>query len=146
MDSPGPVRSTARSELSVDGACTAWLIRRDFDPEATFAFSEAASSPGDGPFGFDPPIGGDGSTFAALLRARGVADPVLWRLAEIVSLAASDLEEFPDADALRLDVAFRGLVMLHDDRRALELVGLLIDDLDEAQRPVLLGGAGGGDA
>jgi hypothetical protein len=81
--------------------------------------------------------GGD-CTFETILRRRGLDDPVLWRLAEIVHEADIDDERFDAPQAPGLDAVLRGLSMVCRDERVLELTGPLFDGLYEYLRRELL--------
>jgi hypothetical protein len=83
--------------------------------------------------------GGDCS-FETVLRRRNLEDPVLWKLAELVHEADLDDERFDAPEARGLDVVLRGLSMVADDRRVLELSAPLFDGLYEyLRRGLLLG-------
>lgn len=120
--------------VTVDAACSGWLIRRFIDPAAELVFAVApVSGEGSASVRFEQSGADKQSRFAALLRAYELTDPVLWRLAESVRLAAEDLDEYHDTDALRLDVACRGLRLLHEDRSVVELIGIVMDELYDAR-------------
>jgi hypothetical protein len=132
-----------RQGVHIDRAACAWLIRRFLDPEARFIF---VADPADVPAGataFDMrgvDLGhhdGDCS-FETILRRRDLTDPVLWRLAEIVHEADLDDERYDAPEARGLDVVLRGLSMVCDDDRVLELTGPVFDGLYEYHRRALL--------
>jgi hypothetical protein len=81
--------------------------------------------------------GGD-CTFETILRRYELADPVLWKLAEIVHEADLDDERYDAPEAPGLDVVLRGLSMVCDDERVLELTGPLFDGVYEYHRRALL--------
>jgi hypothetical protein len=134
-----------RTGVHIDRAACAWLIRRFLDPDAEFVFvTDPADVPCDAT-GFDMRgvdlghHGGDCS-FETILRRHDLSDPVLWRLAEIVHEADLDDERYDAPEAPGLDVVLRGLSMLYDDDRILDVTGPVFDGLYEYHhRAVLLG-------
>jgi hypothetical protein len=131
--------------VHIDRAACAWLIRRHLDPAATFSFvDDPAEVPPDAT-AFDMRgaelghHGGDCS-FETILDRHHLDDPVLWKLAELVHEADLDDERFDAPEARGLDVVLRGLSMVCDDARVLELTGPLFDGLYEYfRRAMLLG-------
>ena len=134
-----------RERIHVDRAACAWLIRRYIDPDAEFWFiADPADIPGDAT-PFDIPgaklshHAGDCS-FETILRRYDLADPVLWRIAQVVHEADLDDQRFDAPEAPGLDVALRGLSMVCADERVMELTGPLFDGLYEYfRRATLLG-------
>ncbi|WP_218639416.1 chromate resistance protein ChrB domain-containing protein [Streptomyces sp. IMTB 2501] len=63
---------------------------------------------------------------------------VQWKLAEIVHEADLDDERYDAPEAPGLDVVLRGLSMICDDDRILELTGPLFDGLYEYHRRATL--------
>ncbi|WP_117209094.1 chromate resistance protein ChrB domain-containing protein [Allorhizocola rhizosphaerae] len=125
-----------RANIHIDRAACAWLIRRRLDAAAEFVF---VKDPGDVPpdaTPFDIPgvdlahHGGD-CTFETILRRKGFDDPALWRIAEIVHEADLDDERYHAPEAPGLDVVLRGLSMVCDDNRVLEISGPIFDGLYE---------------
>lgn len=132
-----------RAGVHIDRAACAWLIRRHVDPQAEFVFvADPAQVPADAtPFdmrGVDLSHHGADCTFETILRRYEVADPVLWKIAEIVHEADLDDGRFDAPEAAGLDVVLRGLSMVRDDPRVLELTGPLFDGLYEYHRRALL--------
>ncbi|GAA0265542.1 chromate resistance protein ChrB domain-containing protein [Cryptosporangium japonicum] len=132
-----------RAGVHIDRAACAWLIRRHVDATAEFVFvADPGDVPGDAtPFdmrGVDLGHHGGDCTFETILRRYDLADPVLWRLAEIVHEADIEDERFDAPEAPGLDAVLRGLSMICDDDRVLELTGPLFDGLYEYQRRALL--------
>ena len=132
-----------RRGVHIDRAACAWLIRRYVDPEARFVFvADPAEVPADAaPFdmrGADLGHHGDDCTFETILRRYELTDPVLWRLAEIVHEADLDDERYDAPEAPGLDAVLRGLSMVCDDDRVLELTGPMFDGLYEYHRRALL--------
>lgn len=134
-----------RQSIHIDRSASAWLIRRFIDTDAEFTF---VAGPDDVPadaIAFDMrgvEFGHHGSdcTFETLLRRHDLADPVLWRIAEIVHEADIDDALFDAPEAPGLDTVLRGLSMVADDYRVLELTGPLFNGLYEFfRRELLLG-------
>jgi hypothetical protein len=137
------MRWATRAGVHIDRAACAWLIRRHLDPDAEFVFvDDPAEVPADAT-AFDMRgaelghHGGDCS-FETILRRHHLDDPVLWKLAELVHEADLDDERFDAPEARGLDVVLRGLSMVCDDGRVLELSGPLFDGLYEYQRRAML--------
>ncbi len=139
------MRWVTRAGIHIDRSSSAWLIRRFLDPAATFTFVSGPDEvPEDGvPFdmrGVEFGHHGTDCTFETLLRRHEVADPVLWRIAEIVHEADLDDELYEAPEAAGLDTALRGLSMVADDDTILELTGPLFDGLYEFFRRALMTG------
>jgi hypothetical protein len=139
------MRWATRKGIHIDRSASAWLIGRFIDPDAEFVF---VTGPDDVPADASPfdmrgvEFGHHGSdcTFETLLRRHDLADPVLWRIAEIVHEADIDDARFDAPEAPGLDTVLRGLSMVADDHRVLELTGPLFDGLHEFyRREFLLG-------
>ena len=132
-----------RAGVHIDRAACAWLIRRHVDPDAEFVFvADPAAVPADAtPFdmrGVDLSHHGGDCTFETILRRYDLADPVLWRIAEMVHEADIDDERYDAPEAPGLDVVLRGLSMVCPDEQALMLTGPVFDGLYEYQRRALL--------
>jgi hypothetical protein len=131
--------------VHIDRAACAWLIRRHLDAEAEFVFvDDAAQVPADATAfdlrGVELGHHGGECSFETILRRHQLDDPVLWKLAEVVHEADLDDERFDAPEARGLDVVLRGLSMVCDDPRVLELSGPLFDGLYEFyRRGMLLG-------
>jgi hypothetical protein len=139
------VKWVTRAGIHIDRASSAWLIRRFLDPDSTFDFVNRPDEvPADGvPFdtrGVEFGHHGDDCTFETLLRRHDVADPVLWRIAEIVHEADLDDEKFDAPEAPGLDTVLRGLSMVADDDTMLEITGPLFDGLYEFFHRALMTG------
>ena len=137
------MRWVTRAGVHIDRAACAWLIRRHLDPEAEFVFvADPAEAPADAtPFdmrGVELGHHRGDCTFETILRRHYPDDPVLWRLAEIVHEADIDDDRFDAPEAPGLDVVLRGLSMVGDDHRVLEVSGPLFDGLYEYYRRGLL--------
>ena len=134
-----------RAGCHVDRAGCAWLIRRFIDPDAEFGFvDDPAEVPsGATPFdmtGVDLSHHAGDCSFETFLRRYDLNDPVLWRVAEIVHEADIDDERYDAPEAPGLDILIRGLSMVCDDLRLLEITGPLFDGLYEyVRRQTLLG-------
>ncbi|MFI0449687.1 chromate resistance protein ChrB domain-containing protein [Actinomadura sp. 6N118] len=139
------MRWATRAGIHIDRAACAWLIRRHLDESAEFVFvTDPAEVPGDAtPFdmrGADLGHHGADCSFETILRRYDLADPVLWRIAEIVHEADLDDERYDAPEAVGFDVALRGLLMVCDDDRIVELTKPLFDGLYEyIRRATLLG-------
>ncbi|MDP4505462.1 chromate resistance protein ChrB domain-containing protein [Nonomuraea turcica] len=132
-----------RSGVHIDRAACAWLIRRHVDADAEFVFvDDPAKVPEDAtPFdmrGVELSHHGGDCTFETILHRYEVADPVLWKIAEIVHEADIDDERFDAPEAPGLDAILRGLSMICDDSRVLEITGPVFDGLYEFYRRGLL--------
>lgn len=139
------MRWATRAAIHIDRSASAWLIRRFIDPEAEFIF---VTSPDDVPTGARPfdmrgvEYGhhGNDCTFETLLHRYDLTDPVLWRIGEIVHEADLDDGRFDAPEAPGLDTVLRGLSMVVDDHRVLEVTGPLFDGLYEfLRRELILG-------
>ena len=132
-----------RKHCQIDRAACAWLIRRFVDPEAEFVFVEDADEVPADATAFDmrgvelSHHGGDCS-FETFLRRYELDDPVLWDIARIVHEADLDDERYDAPEAVGFDVALRGLSMVVDDERLLELTGPLFDGLYEFRKRALM--------
>jgi hypothetical protein len=132
-----------RANIHIDRAACAWLIRRDLDPNAQFVFlTDPTQIPADAT-AFDlrgVELGhhnGDCS-FETILRRHELTDPVLWRIAEIIHEADLDDERYDAPEAPGLDIALRGLSMIHTDEDILTHTGPLFDGLCEYYRRAML--------
>jgi hypothetical protein len=138
------VRWATRAGVHIDRAASAWLIRGHIDSEAEFVFvSDPADVPAEAvPFdmrGVEFGHHGDDCTFETLLRRHDIADPVLWRIAEIIHEADLEDERFDAPEAPGFDVLLRGLSMTQPDERVLALTGPMFHGLYEYFRRALLG-------
>lgn len=139
------MRWATRRGVHIDRAACAWLIRREIDPEARFIFvADPADVPPEvTPFdmpGVDLSHDGDDCTFETLLRRHDLTDLVLWRMAAMVHEADLDDERYDAPEAPGFDLALRGLSMVADDARVLELTEPLFDGAYEFfRRELLLG-------
>ncbi|WP_405880674.1 chromate resistance protein [Streptomyces sp. NBC_01136] len=134
-----------RAGIHIDRAACSWLIRRHVDKKAEFVFvTDPAQVPEHAtPFdmrGVDLGHHGGDCSFETILRRYELTDPVLWKLAEIVHEADLDDERYDAPEAPGMDVALRGLSMICDDERILELTGPLFDGLYEYHRRATLTG------
>lgn len=132
-----------RAGVHIDRAACAWLIRRHLDPEPEFVFVDdpALVPPDATPFdmrGAELSHHGGDCSFETILRRYELDDPVLWKLAEIVHEADIDDERFDAPEARGMDVILRGLSMICDDERVLEITGPIFDGLYEFHRRALL--------
>jgi hypothetical protein len=134
---------TTRRHCHIDRAACAWLIRRFLDPEAEFVFVDDPEElpPDATPFdmrGVELSHRGGDCSFETFLRRYELDDPVLWDIARIVHEADLDDERYDAPEAAGFDVALRGLSMIVDDERLLELTGPLFDGLYEFRKRALM--------
>ena len=122
--------------VGVDRMACAWLITKYLDPEAEFLFVPEGTKPlPEGAEPFDIPGARFShhqghATFATLLRAYDLKDPVLERIARIVDEADVVQEVLLEPAAPGLDLLCRGLRLISpDDQVALEHGHLLYDAL-----------------
>ena len=132
-----------RAGVHIDRAACAWLLRRFIDPKASFVFvDDPAEVPAEATAfdmrGVELGHHGGDCSFETILRRYELEDPVLWKLAELVHEADLDDERFDVPEARGLDVILRGLSMVCDDVRVLEVSGPLFDGLYEYYRRALL--------
>ena len=137
------MRWATRTGVHIDRAACAWLLRRFIDPDATFVFvDDPAEVPAEATAfdmrGVELGHHGGDCSFDTILRHYQLDDPVLWKLAELVHEADLDDERFDAPEARGLDVLLRGLSMVCDDPRVLEISGPLFDGLYEYHRRALL--------
>jgi hypothetical protein len=137
------MRWATRAGVHIDRAACAWLLRRFIDPDATFVFvDDPAEVPAEATAfdmrGVELGHHGGDCSFETILRHYQLDDPVLWKLAELVHEADLDDERFDAPDARGLDVILRGLSMVCDDLRVLEVSGPLFNGLYEYYRRALL--------
>jgi hypothetical protein len=134
--------------VHIDRAACAWLIRRFLDPRAEFVFvTDPVEAPADA-IAFDmrgadlshhtSAAGVEDCSFETILRRFDLSDPVLWRMAELVHEADLDDERYDVPEACGLDVIVRGLSMVCDDRRVLQVTGPIFDGLYEYHRRRML--------
>ena len=139
------MRWATRKGIHIDRSASAWLIGRFIDPAADFAFVAGPDDvPADAtPFdmrGVEYGHQGNDCTFETLLRRHDLADPVLWRIAEIVHEADLDDGRFDAPEAVGLDTVLRGLSMVTDDHTILSLTRPVFDGLYEFfRRELILG-------
>jgi hypothetical protein len=103
-----------RPRPHIDRIASAWLIRRFCDPEATFAFADAADAARKGiPFdvlGADFGHHGEDCTFETLVKRFAIKDRRVQVIAEIVHEADLHDGKFTRNEAAGLDLAINGLV------------------------------------
>lgn len=140
------MRWATRRGCHVDRAACAWLVRRFVDADATFDFVDDPSDvPADAtPFDMRGVAlshhGGD-CTFETMLRHFALDDPVLWEVAKVVHEADLADDRYDEPDAAGLDAVCRGLTLVADDARVLDVAGVVFDGLYEHRRRRLLGEA-----
>ena len=103
-----------RPRPHIDRIASAWLIKRFCDPDARFAFADAADAARKGiPFdvlGADFGHHGEDCTFETLVRRFGIKDRRVKVIAEIVHEADLHDGKFTRNEATGLDLAINGLV------------------------------------
>jgi len=138
------VRWATRAGCHVDRAACAWLIRRYVDAEPEFVF---VTDPDDVPADAEPfdirgaalsHHGGDCS-FETILRRYDLTDPVLWDIARIVHEADIGDDRYDAPEAPGLDALCRGLSLVLDDHRLLDVANTMFDGLYEHRRRHLRG-------
>ena len=120
--------------VGVDRIGCAWLIRRFIDAEADFLFIPpsreslpANAEPFDIP-GVKLSHHGGHCSFHAMLKAHGLTDPILARIARIIDEADTIQEAHIEPAAAGLDLICEGIRLLSpDDATAIER-GLMIYD------------------
>jgi hypothetical protein len=119
-------------------------LRRFVDPDAEFVFvTDPADVPADAtPFdmrGVELSHHEGNCSFETILGHFHLEDPVLWEVARLVHEADLADERFDEPCAPGLDVISRGLSLVLDDERLLEVSAAIFDGLYEYRRRLLLG-------
>jgi len=114
-----------RPRPHIDRIASAWLIKRFCDPDAKFAFADAADAARKGiPFdvlGADFGHHGEDCTFETLVKRFGIKDRRVQVIAEIVHEADLHDSKFIRNEAKGVDLAINALVeAMPDDRELLE--------------------------
>src|SRR5947208_4530900 len=121
-----------RPRPHIDRIASAWLIRRFYDPEAKFAFADAADAARKGvPFdvlGADFGHHGEDCTFETLVKRFGIKDRRVKVIAEIVHEADLHDDKFTRNEAPGVDLAINGLVEATPDDHELLERGMAIFD------------------
>ena len=138
------MRWATRAGCHVDRAACAWVLRRFVDPDAEFVFvTDPADVPADAtPFdmrGVELSHHDGDCTFETMLRHFGLEDPVLWDVARLVHEADLADERFDEPGSAGLNVISRGLSLVLDDDRLLDVSAAIFDGLYEYRRRLLLG-------
>lgn len=139
------MRWATRPGCHVDRAACAWALRRFIDPDATFVFVDDIDEVPADVTAFDMPGAelshheGDCS-LETVLRRFQLDDPVLWELAQLVHEADLADDRFDEPAAAGLDVICRGLTLVADDDRVLEVTSIMFDGLYEQRRRTLVEG------
>jgi hypothetical protein len=123
-----------RPRPHIDRIASAWLIKRFYDPQATFEFADAADASRKGvPFdvlGAEFGHHGDDCTFETLVKRFRISDRRVTVLAEIVHEADLHDGKFTRNEAAGLDLAINGLVeAIADDHELLARGGALFEGL-----------------
>ena len=129
----------------MDRTACAWLIQRVIDNDATFVFVEDPDDvpPDATPFdirGVELSHHDGGCSFETFLKRYEIGDPVMWEIARIIHEADIDDERYDAPEAKGLDVMIRGMSMITNDDRLIELTAPIYDGLYEYfKRATLLG-------
>jgi hypothetical protein len=123
-----------RPRPHIDRIASAWLIKRFYDPQATFEFADAADASRKGiPFdvlGAEFGHHGDDCTFETLVKRFRINDRRVKVIAEIVHEADLHDGKFTRHEAAGLDLAINGLVeAIPDDHELLARGGALFEGL-----------------
>ena len=136
------MRWATRRHCHIDRAACAWLIRRYIDEDPEFVFVDDPDDVPEDATAFD--LRGaelshhDGDcSFETFLRRYDLDDPILWDLARIVHEGDLGDERYDAPEAIGLDTTIRGLSMVVDDPRLLELTAPLFDGLYELRKRAL---------
>lgn len=138
------MRWATRSGIHVDRAASAWLISAHIDGDAEFIYVDDLDDvPADAtPFdmvGCDLSHHGDDVTFETILRTYSLADPVLWRIAEIVHQADVEDDRFDAPEAAGLDTIVRALGTEHTDEEVRTVTATILSSLQRYLRRETLG-------
>jgi hypothetical protein len=123
-----------RPRPHIDRIASAWLIKRFCDPQAKFAFADAADAARKGvPFdvlGADFGHHGDDCTFETVIKRFGIKDRRVKVIAEIVHEADLHDGKFTRTESTGLDLAIKGLSAgTQDDHELLERGMAIFDGL-----------------
>lgn len=121
-----------RPRPHIDRIASAWLIRRFCDPDARFAFADAADAARKGvPFdvlGADFGHHGDDCTFETVMKRFGLKDRRVKLIAEIVHEADLHDDKFTRGESTGVDLAISGLAASTPDDHELLERGMAIFD------------------
>jgi hypothetical protein len=121
-----------RPRPHIDRIASAWLIRRFYDADATFAFADAADAARKGiPFdvlGAEFGHHGEDCTFETLIKRFGVKDRRAKIIAEIVHEADLHDGKFTRNESTGIDLAIKGLAEVTPDDQDLLERGMAIFD------------------
>lgn len=138
------MRWATRAGIHVDRAASAWLISTYIDPDAEFLYVEDLDDVPADATAFDM-VGcelshhGDDVTFETILRRHRLADPALWRIAEIVHQADVEDDRFDAPEAAGLDIIIRALGMDHPDEEVRTITATLLSSLHHHVSREILG-------
>ena len=121
-----------RPRPHIDRIASAWLIKRFCDPDAVFAFADAADAARKGiPFdvlGAEYGHHGEDCTFETLVKRFGLKDRRVKRIAEIVHEADLHDGKFTRDESTGVDLALRALAESTGDDHDLLERGMAIFD------------------
>ncbi|TFD64814.1 chromate resistance protein ChrB domain-containing protein [Cryobacterium sp. Hh38] len=134
-----------REHMHIDRAACAWLVTRFIDANAQFIFVADPTHVPKGATAFDMRGAeyshvGSNCTFETILRRHELADPVLWKIAQIVHEADIEDGRFDAPEAPGLDAVLRGLSLTGTDEQTLAVSKPIFDGLYEFYRRSLLRG------
>ncbi len=138
------MRWATRAGIHVDRAASAWLISSYVDDAAEFLYVDDLDEVPDDATAFDM-VGcdlshhGDDVTFETILRRYDLADPVLWRIAEIVHQADVEDDRFDAPEAAGLDTIIRALGLDHADEEVRTTTATILTSLEHYLRRETLG-------
>lgn len=133
------MRWATRSGIHVDRAASAWLISAFIDPSAEFVYvDDPEDVPADATafdmMGCELTHRGEDVTFETILRTYELADPVLWRIAEIVHQADVEDDRFDAPEAAGLDTIIRALGIDHTDEQVRHLTATILSSMERYLR------------
>lgn len=133
-----------RQGIHVDRAASAWLITKYVDSGAEFVYVDDRDDVPEDATPFDMPRcdlshHGDDVTFETILRRHDLADPVLWRLGQIIHQADVEDDVFDAPEAAGLDLIIRALGLTHSDEEVRLLTSTILDSLEQYLRRETLG-------
>jgi hypothetical protein len=133
------MRWATRSGIHVDRAASAWLISTFIDPSAEFVYvDDPEDVPADATafdmMGCELTHRREDVTFETILRTYELADPVLWRIAEIVHQADVEDDRFHAPEAAGLDTIIRALGLDHSDEQVRHLTATILTSMEKYLR------------
>lgn len=133
------MRWATRPGIHVDRAASAWLITKFVDADATFEYItdlddvEEAATPFDY-VGCELSHHGNDVTFETILRTYDLADPILWKIGEMVHEADVEDGRFDVPEAPGFDMIVRALSSHRPDEEVRALAGQMLDSIEHQLR------------